>query len=154
MTVKDGETVKVFRTDGPDQTRALGARLGRALAPGDFVFLSGDLGTGKTTFIQGACRGLGVDESVPVRSPSFTLMHEYQGAFPVRHADLYRTGAQSDLETIGLFDSGFHGVTLVEWADRLPEEQRRGGVYVEMSDVSDTQRDVCIRGSDEILKRL
>ena len=70
----------VHRTDGPVETEALAARVAAALAPGDVVLLSGELGTGKTTFVRGACRALGV--SGPVTSPTV----------PISHLDLYRLG--------------------------------------------------------------
>lgn len=77
-----------MRTSGPDETQALAARLAERLKPGDIVLVSGELGAGKTTFVRGACRALGVSE--PVVSPTFTIGRRYRGRIPVSHLDLYR----------------------------------------------------------------
>lgn len=78
------------RTDGASETEALAARLAGALEPGDVVLVSGELGAGKTTFVRGACRALGV--SGRVTSPTFTIGRRYEGRVPVSHLDLYRLG--------------------------------------------------------------
>jgi tRNA threonylcarbamoyladenosine biosynthesis protein TsaE len=75
-------------SSGPLQTESLGAKLAVALRPGDAVLLEGDLGTGKTTFVRGACRALGV--TGPVTSPTFTIGHRYPSSPPVAHVDLFR----------------------------------------------------------------
>jgi tRNA threonylcarbamoyladenosine biosynthesis protein TsaE len=75
-------------TSSPAQTEALAARLAQRLEPGDVVLVSGDLGAGKTTFVRGAARALGVE--VPVTSPTFTIAHRYDGRVPVSHLDLFR----------------------------------------------------------------
>jgi tRNA threonylcarbamoyladenosine biosynthesis protein TsaE len=81
----------VKHTNGPDETEALGAALARRLAPGDVVLVSGELGSGKTTFVRGACRALGVEG--PVTSPTFTIGHVLGGSPEVAHLDLYRLGS-------------------------------------------------------------
>jgi tRNA threonylcarbamoyladenosine biosynthesis protein TsaE len=91
------------RTASPQETEALAAELARALAVGDVVTVSGELGSGKTTFVRGACRALGVAGAVT--SPTFTIGHRYRGArFPVSHLDLYR----------------FRGLSAAEWGDLEP----------------------------------
>jgi tRNA threonylcarbamoyladenosine biosynthesis protein TsaE len=80
----------VHRTADAGETEVLAARMASALEPGDVVLLSGELGTGKTTFVRGACRALGV--SGPVTSPTFTIGRRYEGRVPVSHLDLYRLG--------------------------------------------------------------
>ena len=89
------------RTSSPAETEALGARLAAGLRPGDVVLVSGELGSGKTTLIRGACRELGVTE--PVTSPTFTIGHRYRGRVPVSHLDLYRLEGLED-EDPGLLD--------------------------------------------------
>ena len=108
-------------------TRALGARLGRLLAPGDVVALVGELGAGKTQLVRGACDGAGVAPE-EVSSPSFAIVATYRGRIPVHHADLYRIGDPDELYGTGFGDLvGGEGALLVEWADRvagaLPEER-------------------------------
>jgi tRNA threonylcarbamoyladenosine biosynthesis protein TsaE len=82
---------KVKHTHGPDETEAAGAELARRLGPGDVVLVSGELGTGKTTFVRGACRALGVDG--PVTSPTFTIGQVLGGSPEIAHLDLYRLGS-------------------------------------------------------------
>jgi len=107
-------------TTSAGHTRALGAALGAVLRPGDVVVLAGDLGAGKTTFAQGVATALGIDE--PVTSPTFTIVHEYDGRIPLAHVDVYR------LDTLGeLHDLGFEEivddtrVTLIEWGDMVAQ---------------------------------
>ncbi|MGH3082240.1 MAG: tRNA (adenosine(37)-N6)-threonylcarbamoyltransferase complex ATPase subunit type 1 TsaE [Gaiellaceae bacterium] len=86
----------------PEETEVVGARIAAELAPGDVVTVSGELGTGKTTLVRGACRALGVDD--PITSPTFTIGHRYRGRVDVSHLDLYR----------------FAGVSAAEWGDLEP----------------------------------
>lgn len=112
-----------FSSDSPAATRRLGARLGRVLEPGDVLALTGGLGAGKTAFVQGLARGLGVT-SARVASPTFTIVNEHAGRLPLYHVDLYRLDDPGELAEIGLseyFARG--GVTAVEWFDRFPDEQ-------------------------------
>ncbi len=81
----------VKHSPSPEATEAVGAELARALTPGDVVLVSGELGTGKTTFVRGACRALGVEG--PVTSPTFTIGHVLPGSPEVAHLDLYRLGS-------------------------------------------------------------
>ncbi len=142
-------------TSSPDQTRKAGASLGRNLETGDMVFLTGDLGTGKTVFTQGLCHGLGVDENVIVRSPSFAIINEYTGSRLVRHVDLYRVESDDELETVGIFDSGRESVTIIEWADKLKSTRPWSrGIAVTITDLSETQREIRIKGPEEKLENL
>ena len=105
-----------------EETRALGEQLGRALAAGDVVALEGPLGAGKTCLVQGIARGLGIDPDTPVTSPTFTLVGEYPGRVPLRHADFYRVESVSRLEDAGFDDLlDGRGVLVVEWPERVPE---------------------------------
>lgn len=110
----------VLRSRSPAETRAAGEALGRVLrragAAGAVVALVGPLGAGKTCFVQGLARGLGV--AGYVRSPTFTLVHQHRGPLPLFHVDLYRL-APAELDTLGLEEilEG-PGVAAVEWADR------------------------------------
>jgi len=103
-----------------DDTRALGAALGRAVGGPSVVALVGDLGAGKTSLAQGVGDGLDVDGDVV--SPTYTLVAEYEGRLPLLHADVYRLEAH-ELEHIGLEEQleDWPGLALVEWADRFPE---------------------------------
>ena len=81
----------VKHSNGPEETEAAGAELAKRLGPGDVVLVSGELGSGKTTFVRGACRALGVEG--PVTSPTFTIGHVLPGSPEVAHLDLYRLGS-------------------------------------------------------------
>lgn len=100
----------------PEATLALGQRLGASLGPGDVVALAGALGAGKTLLVRGACVALGVDER-EVTSPTYTLVHYYEGRVPVVHADLYRLGAAAHPDELGLSEELLEGeaVLFVEW---------------------------------------
>lgn len=102
-----------------EETKALGAAIGRRLRPNDVVLLFGDLGAGKTTLIQGIAKAHDVRE--PVTSPTFTLIHEYQGAqSTLVHIDPYRLEGSADVEGLGFLDYLGHGaILIVEWAERL-----------------------------------
>jgi len=105
-----------------EETRALGARLGRWARAEDIVACRGALGAGKTTFVQGFAEGLGVGEDDYVRSPTFALVHAYHGRFPLYHFDFYRLSSCAEVQDIGFEDyleAG--GVVIIEWADRFPE---------------------------------
>jgi tRNA threonylcarbamoyladenosine biosynthesis protein TsaE len=112
-----------FDVAGPDETRALGKALGRAVAAGDLIGLVGDLGAGKTLLVQALARGLGLPDVVPVVSPTFTLVNEYDGGrAPLFHADLYRIERERELEELGLEEMcrEGEGVVVIEWSDRFP----------------------------------
>ena len=105
--------------DSPEAMRAVGAALGRIARAGDVVGLVGDLGSGKTTFVQGLADGLG---AAPATSPTFTLIHIYAGGrLVLHHADLYRLDRAEELEDVGLDDIYRQdGVAAVEWIDKIP----------------------------------
>jgi tRNA threonylcarbamoyladenosine biosynthesis protein TsaE len=114
-------------SDGPEATERAGAELAAQLRPGDVVLVSGDLGAGKTTFVRGALRALGVTEAVT--SPTFVVGVLYDGAAgPLAHLDLYRL-AGLDREDPGLLDPYFGAdtVTFVEWPERAESDELRGG---------------------------
>ena len=109
-------------TASPEGTRALGRRLGRLLAGGEILGLSGDLGSGKTCFVHGLAEGLDVGGDSWVRSPTFTLVNEYEGRLPLVHVDLFRVAPGAEMEDLHLeeyFSSG--SVCVVEWFERLTE---------------------------------
>jgi tRNA threonylcarbamoyladenosine biosynthesis protein TsaE len=128
-------------TSSPEETQALGRRLSAFLAAGDVVCLWGDLGAGKTCLAQGICRALGVTE--PVVSPSFTLVNEYAGKFPVAHLDFYRLKGEADLEQIG-FDDLFDGnrIVLIEWPERAANALPKDRLDVHLNWINENQREI------------
>lgn len=107
-----------LRTTSADETRAIGAAIGRAASPATLVALIGPLGAGKTQLAKGLATGLGVTSVV--NSPTFVLMNEHAGRLRLFHVDAYRLDDPEDLLAAGLLDDrAAEGVTVVEWADRL-----------------------------------
>jgi tRNA threonylcarbamoyladenosine biosynthesis protein TsaE len=134
--------VEVIETNSAAETEALGARIAERLEPGDVVLLSGELGTGKTTLVRGACRALGV--SGPVTSPTFTIGQRYGGGrLPVSHLDLYR------LQTLEGEDPALledylrpQGVAFVEWPAAGSGRLDRPALEVRLAHVDEERRRV------------
>lgn len=137
-------------TRGPEHTRGVGRILGARLEPGDLVSLGGDLGAGKTCLTQGIARGLGVPEGCYVRSPSFVILNIYPGRVPLYHMDLYRIVDPSELEDIGYRDIFFgEGVSVVEWADKVPELLPEDRFDVLLRFLDETRREIVLGASGE-----
>ncbi|MFH1007360.1 MAG: tRNA (adenosine(37)-N6)-threonylcarbamoyltransferase complex ATPase subunit type 1 TsaE [Candidatus Latescibacterota bacterium] len=133
----------IWKTGGAEETRVLGMQLGACLAPGTVVGLFGGLGAGKTCLAQGICRGLGVKEYVT--SPTFVLIHEYQGRIPVYHFDLYRLCDAEDLFELG-YEEYFYGdgVCRVEWAERAGPLWPEGSVDVALKPLGADIREISL----------
>jgi tRNA threonylcarbamoyladenosine biosynthesis protein TsaE len=141
-----------IRSSSPGETEEIAARLATGLAPGDVVTVSGELGAGKTTFVRGACRALGV--TAPVTSPTYTIGHRYEGDPDVSHLDLYRFAGVSAAEWADLEPYFEDAVVFVEWpeagASGLPEVR----ASVRLEHVSPTSRVVRIEAEPELLARI
>jgi len=126
-----------------EETVALGRELGKRLMPGDFIALIGDLGSGKTHFVQGVAEGDDVPAEVCVTSPSYTLLNEYSGRVPLYHFDLYRLHGDGDIQELG-FEEYFYGdgVCLVEWAERLDQELPEENLKIIFSQLDETSRKI------------
>lgn len=126
---------------GVEQTRRLGAHLGRLLQPRDVILLDGPFGSGKTTFTQGVAKGLGIDARY-VNSPTFTLINEYtKGRIPLYHMDLYRLEGAEEIATLGLDDYlDGPGAAIMEWpqgaASWLPGDR----LEIHFAHLNDTKR--------------
>ena len=131
-----------FITRSPEETEALGARLAGALEPGAVVAFTGDLGAGKTAFVRGLARGLGIRDRVT--SPTFTIVNEYEGGrLPLFHFDLYRLGCADELFDIGWEDYlARGGVCAVEWSERMEELLEPGTIRVDLRQGEDESRRV------------
>jgi tRNA threonylcarbamoyladenosine biosynthesis protein TsaE len=133
-------TTPVILTAGTAaETQAIGERLGRALAVGDMVALIGALGAGKTTFVQGVARGVGVPAERHVASPTFALVNEHPGRVPLVHADLYRIEREAELEELGLIEALDRAAVVVEWLDRFPDVAPGDHLEIRIAATGDTR---------------
>ena len=126
-------TEKIYETYSPEETNALGKRLGAEAKPGDVYTLVGELGVGKTVFTQGIAEGLGI--TAPVSSPTFTIVQVYEeGRMPFYHFDVYRIGDIEEMDEIGYEDYFYgDGLCMIEWANLIEEilPERRSEVTIE-----------------------
>lgn len=115
------DNVTIIESNSPEETLALGRRLGAAAKPGEVYTLVGDLGVGKTVLTQGIADGLGITE--PICSPTFTIVQVYEeGRMPFYHFDVYRIGDIEEMDEIGYEDYFYgEGLTMIEWANLIEE---------------------------------
>jgi len=131
-----------FFSRSPEQTRRIGARLGSMLRPGDVICLQGDLGAGKTTFVQGVALGWGSRDSVS--SPTFIIVNEYRHSKPgsLFHMDAYRLDSTPEAEELDLDSMLADGALLIEWPERMdgiiPEEN----LWIALEYVDDEEREM------------
>ncbi|HEV3483166.1 MAG TPA: tRNA (adenosine(37)-N6)-threonylcarbamoyltransferase complex ATPase subunit type 1 TsaE [Candidatus Acidoferrales bacterium] len=134
-----------WTTHSSNETIQLGREIGRKLTPPTLILLSGDLGAGKTTLTKGIASGMGAAGEDEVTSPTFTLVHKYDGRSRVYHVDLYRIEGSHDLETLGLEDLfNEPAVVIVEWPEKLTLRTDWPVVRVHLEHVSEDTRRVSI----------
>jgi tRNA threonylcarbamoyladenosine biosynthesis protein TsaE len=138
-----------LQSGSAEETEAVAARLARALVPGDVVLVSGELGAGKTTFVRGACRALGV--SGRVTSPTFTIGHRYAGAVDVSHLDLYRFRGLAAAEWGDLEPYFEAAVVFVEWPEAGADALPRPRASVRLEHVDHAARRVTVAADDRSL---
>jgi len=148
--VADGQSHE-FKTRGSEESIAVGREIAKLLSPPKFLILRGDLGAGKTTLVKGIAEGLHAAEAEEVTSPTFTLIHEYEGEFsgdgktiPVKlyHLDLYRIDSDRQLENLGLDELARpDSIVLVEWGEKFPSVMKRSdGEIIVTSDGGDARK--------------
>ena len=136
-------STRIVETHSESETLALGKELGRQASAGDIYLLDGDLGVGKTVFAKGVAAGLDITE--PVVSPTFTIVHEYEGRLPLYHFDVYRIADPDEMYEIG-FDEYLYGegVCMIEWPSQveelLPETAVKVTIEKDLSKGSDYRR--------------
>jgi tRNA threonylcarbamoyladenosine biosynthesis protein TsaE len=134
-------SARVERSSSPAATEAIGARLAERLRPGDVVLVSGELGTGKTTLIRGACRALGV--TAPVTSPTFTIGQRYQGGVAVSHLDLFRITEPAREDPALLEDYlSPDAIAFVEWPQSAGPLLQRATARVEIRHAGGDEREI------------
>ncbi|HEY7604811.1 MAG TPA: tRNA (adenosine(37)-N6)-threonylcarbamoyltransferase complex ATPase subunit type 1 TsaE [Gaiellaceae bacterium] len=137
-----------LETGSPAETEAVAARLAAHLRPGDVVAVSGELGSGKTTFVRGACRALGVAQ--PVTSPTYTIGHRYAGRMPVSHLDLYRFERLSDADWGALEPYFEDAVVFVEWPEAAGGSLPEPRVRVRLAHVDEKRRLIVLEGDADV----
>jgi tRNA threonylcarbamoyladenosine biosynthesis protein TsaE len=148
MPILDPNTLEIF-SHSSDQTRRVGLRLGGLLKAGDLVCLSGDLGSGKTTLVQGVGRGWGIID--PVSSPTFILVNEYRRpeGLILYHLDAYRMVDASEAEDLDIGLMLEKGPLVVEWPEKITRVLPRERLWVDLRWLADEQRGLKISGSGE-----
>jgi tRNA threonylcarbamoyladenosine biosynthesis protein TsaE len=141
-----------IETHSAEETIARGREIGAELKAPVLVLLSGDLGAGKTTLTKGIAAGAGAAREDGVTSPTFTLVHRYEGTARVYHVDLYRVGNFHDLETLGLEDIfSEKAIVIVEWPDRLKLRADWPVVRIGLEHVSEDVRKIVIEDGGELV---
>lgn len=137
------ETLKL-RTGSPEETRELGRFIAGLLGPGGYISLYGNLGAGKTTFVQGLADGLGVGD-LYITSPTFSLVNVHRGRLTLYHIDLYRLSGPDDLEDIGFSEFPGDGVAAVEWPERAGRELPDDRLEVHIEHAEENGRMITLR---------
>jgi len=146
-----------MNSSSANETFQLGETLGRIATEFFVIAMTGDLGSGKTVFVQGLAKGLDVPDTYYVTSPSYTLINEYPGRLPLFHVDLYRLEGGTDLMEIGIHDLfEDQGVVAIEWAERLEEQKPDEHLALRIDTTGETKRLIHLSGygqSSSILLR-
>ena len=134
-----------YTTNSADETVALGTELSRLLTPPKLILLQGDLGAGKTTLIKGIASALGAAEPDAVTSPTFTLVHEYEGPVRVLHLDVYRLETERQLATLGIEDMlEDRSLVLVEWGEKFSSLRDRSDGTIEIQQTGEEARRILL----------
>jgi tRNA threonylcarbamoyladenosine biosynthesis protein TsaE len=137
----------MVETQSPEETAALGRRIGERCEAGTLLALVGDLGAGKTRFVKGLAAGLGIEES-RVTSPTFVLMNLYEGRIRLAHFDLYRLESV-DLPSLGYYDVRDEGAVVMEWADKVDETLLGDHVRIDFSLTGERSRRLMLHARGE-----
>lgn len=137
----------IYPSDSEAQTEDIGARFAASIPDGSVVAFYGELGSGKTAFVRGMARGMGID--APVSSPTFTIVNEYEGARRLFHFDMYRLGSADELYGIGWDDYlAREGVCAVEWSENVAEAFDGSEITVRFEKTGDESRRIIIEGGE------
>ncbi len=135
-----------FTAHSEAETDTIAAELAPQIKPGDIVTLDGDLGAGKSVFARAIAGSLGIRERMP--SPTFALVLEYPGSVPLNHVDLYRISSTEEFE---LLDINWNGtITLIEWAERVPDLYQSARLKVRIERVDENTRHIIVEWNDAI----
>ncbi len=127
-----------------EQTEQLAMKLAAGLKGNEVIALFGGLGAGKTAFTRGLARGLGVEDGVS--SPTFALVHEYEGKYPIYHFDMYRIGSYEDLYSTGFFDYLDNGILVIEWSENIESYLPTERITITIRPLAETEREITLEG--------
>lgn len=149
-----GDNCLKIYSENPDNTRQVGQLLAKLIGKGSIIQLNGYLGAGKTVFVKGLARGLGLDEEP--NSPTFVILSVYEGAVPLFHFDFYRLSKMEELEDLNYRDYFYdEGVTVVEWAENIPDAFPDHSIKIKitlpMENGNETDRIITIKGEKQWL---
>jgi len=137
-----------IQSNSIEETLQLGRRVAEGLKGGEVIALTGELGAGKTVFVKGLAKGLGIEETIT--SPTFVLARTYQGRLLLHHIDLYRLETCNDLDSIGIDDYlGGGGVIAIEWAEKFMGDLPHPFLHITIESVEDERRLIQIAAADE-----
>lgn len=137
--------IKTFSTY---ETEKIGKKLAEKLKGNEIIALYGGMGAGKTAFVRGLSRGLGVEDGVS--SPTFAIVHEYIGKYNVYHFDMYRVDSWDDLYSTGFFDYINNGVLVIEWSENIESAIPDSSIKITITADNENERTILIEGIDEI----
>lgn len=130
-------------TNSARETILIAEKLAKTLKPGDIIALSGNLGSGKTTFTKGIGKGLSVKDSNRINSPTFVLIKEYNGKIPLYHLDLYRLETLKEIENLAIEEYIYgHGVTVIEWAEKIKHLLPKNCIRIRFKVKGENKREV------------
>lgn len=136
--------MKKYISSSTNETELIGKKLAEKLKGNEVIALFGGLGAGKTAFTRGIAAGLDFDDGVS--SPTFALVHEYEGKFPIFHFDMYRVTNFDDLYSTGFFDYIGNGVLVIEWSENIEGAIPDNAIKISISPVSENEREITISG--------
>ena len=130
-----------FTTKSPEETIALGVRIGNKLKKGDVIAMQGTLAAGKTTITKGIALALGIEEEIT--SPTFCLISEYYGKMPLYHMDVYRLEGTEDFINLGTDDMIYgDGISLIEWSEKIMDELPSSTIIIRLTPQEDGSRKI------------
>jgi tRNA threonylcarbamoyladenosine biosynthesis protein TsaE len=140
------ENIYTKITKSLQQTLLVGEKIGQYIYPGTVICLSGDLGSGKTTLVQGIAKGLCVSEKYYITSPTYNIINQYPGKHPLFHADLYRINSSNELDDIGFYEIlNSENIVVIEWAEKLKNYISSDRIDIYMQILDDTLRKITVK---------
>ncbi len=140
--------MQTFLTHSYTETEELAQRFAKTLKGTEIIAMFGGLGAGKTAFTRGLAKGLGIEDGVS--SPTFALVHEYDGKFPVYHFDMYRINSFDDLYSTGFFDYMDTGIMVIEWSENIENALPENCIRIHIRHLSENEREITIEGAESL----